>query len=76
VVGEMLATGGYAARLMLMLIKFVVKCLPKVVTQLVKKYPVFTENEGSLTCLQKFVTGQPTKSIDLLLHRHVIILQN
>ena len=50
VVGEkMLATGGYAARPMLMLIKSVVKHLPKVVTQLVKKYPVFTEHGGSLT---------------------------
>jgi hypothetical protein len=39
----MLARGGYAARLMLMLIKSVVKRLPKVVTQLVKKYPAFTD---------------------------------
>jgi len=41
----MLATDGYAARLMLVLIKSVVKRLPKVVTQLIKKYPVFTEHE-------------------------------
>jgi hypothetical protein len=72
----MLATGGYAARLMLVLIKSVVKRLPKVVTQLVKKYPVFIEHEDSLTRLQKFVTGHPTTSVDPLLHQHVVILQN
>ena len=45
VVGEkMLATGGYAARPMLMLIKSVVKHLPKVVTQLVKKNTLFLQN--------------------------------
>jgi len=50
VVGEkMLATGGCAAPLMLMLLKSMVKCLPKVVIRLVKKYPVLTEHEGSLT---------------------------